>query len=284
MHRLILLTFLVISLSAPVGRKEAYALTPSPPAATATLTPTSNPARCIGDCDGSGDVTIDELVLMVNMALDSAALNLCTAGDGDGNGAVTIDEIVQAVNAALGECPAPATPTATPAADGAFRCSAGPHDQAPCSSDDDCAPTGACVLSYGVCDGGSYDGFACDCPDGTCVSGSCQGGPFAGDACTDEAGNGNCSVGGVCAGTSHICLAGDFRAYPCLKNDDCTDDNGTAETCGATAEFCDGGDFDGSPCVDDTDCTGGGNGCIAPRFFRTETPTNTPAPTGTPSR
>ncbi|HVM98551.1 MAG TPA: hypothetical protein VMT89_19300, partial [Candidatus Acidoferrales bacterium] len=144
-------------------------------------------------------------------------------------------------------------------------CSAGPEDSNCCSSDDECAPGGACVVTYGVCNGGDFDGYPCDCPGGTCVGSTCQGGPYDGESCTATEGSGNCSAGITCAGTSHICLAGDYKAYPCLRNSNCTNDNGTPETCGSTGLFCDGGDFDGSSCVDAADCTGtGSNGCVAP--------------------
>ena len=54
----------------------------------------------VGDCNGDLDVSIDELVLGVNMALGSAAAD-CTRFDANGDGAVSIDELVAAVRAAL---------------------------------------------------------------------------------------------------------------------------------------------------------------------------------------
>jgi len=75
------------------------------PAPTASPTPVSTPAECVGDCDGNGTVSIDELVKGVNIALDNAELNTCPQFDADGSGTVTIDEVVKAVNAALsGSC------------------------------------------------------------------------------------------------------------------------------------------------------------------------------------
>jgi hypothetical protein len=61
-------------------------------------------ARCVGDCDGDGAVTIDELLAMVNIALDANQVSTCTAGDADQDGQITIDEILEAVNNALGGC------------------------------------------------------------------------------------------------------------------------------------------------------------------------------------
>lgn len=63
---------------------------------TPTHVPTPNP--CNGDCDASGEVTIDEIITMVNVALGSAAPSVCTAGDSDGSGMIEINEIIQAVN------------------------------------------------------------------------------------------------------------------------------------------------------------------------------------------
>lgn len=61
---------------------------------------------CPGDCNGDGAVTVDELLIMVNVALDNAAVSACEAGDLNQDGHITIDEILAAVNAALDSCPA----------------------------------------------------------------------------------------------------------------------------------------------------------------------------------
>jgi len=73
------------------------------PSPTATASPTVG-ITCVGDCDGNGEVTIDELITMVNIALENTAVTACPAGDANQDGAVTIDEIVIAVNHALGSC------------------------------------------------------------------------------------------------------------------------------------------------------------------------------------
>jgi len=59
---------------------------------------------CTGDCGRNGAVTIDELLLMVNIALGNAPPSGCSMGDTDGDGRVTIDELLTAVNHALGGC------------------------------------------------------------------------------------------------------------------------------------------------------------------------------------
>lgn len=61
---------------------------------------------CVGDCGGDGEVTVNELITMVNVALGSAAVDACSVGDANGDGEITINEIIQAVNLALQGCPA----------------------------------------------------------------------------------------------------------------------------------------------------------------------------------
>lgn len=62
---------------------------------------------CVGDCNGDGSVTVDEIVTMVNIALGTASIDTCPAADPSGDGQVTVDEILQAVNNALNGCPPP---------------------------------------------------------------------------------------------------------------------------------------------------------------------------------
>jgi hypothetical protein len=63
-------------------------------------------AACVGDCDGDGSVTVDEIVRGVNIALGMSSVDDCPAFDGDGDGSVTVDEVVTAVNNALNGCAA----------------------------------------------------------------------------------------------------------------------------------------------------------------------------------
>lgn len=48
---------------------------------------------CPGDCEMSGTVTVDELLLGVNIALGPLPLVNCPSFDADGNGLVTVDEL-----------------------------------------------------------------------------------------------------------------------------------------------------------------------------------------------
>lgn len=60
---------------------------------------------CVGDCDGMGDVTVDELLKMVNIALGLTPVSDCAAGDSSMDGQITVDEILSAVQNALNGCP-----------------------------------------------------------------------------------------------------------------------------------------------------------------------------------
>jgi len=70
-------------------------------------------AVCIGDCNGNGSVTVDEILAMVNVALGNALVSTCEAGDPNHDSTITVDEILTAVNNALNGCPAPPTLTAS---------------------------------------------------------------------------------------------------------------------------------------------------------------------------
>ena len=60
---------------------------------------------CVGDCDGGGSVTIDELITLVSIALGTAPPAACAHGVARG-AAVDIALIIQAVNHALNGCAA----------------------------------------------------------------------------------------------------------------------------------------------------------------------------------
>lgn len=75
------------------------------PTETCAPTPTVTPiAACIGDCNGDGYVLVNELIVGVNVALDSAALSTCPAFDINADGHVVVNELIQAVNKALTGC------------------------------------------------------------------------------------------------------------------------------------------------------------------------------------
>ncbi|MCK6554429.1 ethylbenzene dehydrogenase-related protein [Candidatus Binatia bacterium] len=62
---------------------------------------------CVGNCNGDAEVTIDEIIIGVNIALGSAQLSECPIFDSVVDGQVTVDEIILAVTYAQNGCPAP---------------------------------------------------------------------------------------------------------------------------------------------------------------------------------
>jgi hypothetical protein len=98
----------------PPTATQTASMSPTPSITpTATTTPTSTNAPpatltptpgCAGDCNGSASVTVEEIVLLVSVALGNAAAAGCPAGDRDNSGSITVDEILLSVNAALLGC------------------------------------------------------------------------------------------------------------------------------------------------------------------------------------
>lgn len=80
---------------------------PQTPSPTPTVEPTGTPAGpvCGGDCNASGHVTVDNLVLAVSIALGSQGVERCRSLDADGDGRVEIADVVRAVGYALDGCP-----------------------------------------------------------------------------------------------------------------------------------------------------------------------------------
>jgi sugar lactone lactonase YvrE len=75
---------------------------------TALLVLARSALACPGDCNGDRLVSVDELILGVNIALGSAALSDCPAFDQVvTDGVVDVSELVTCVNAALDGCPVP---------------------------------------------------------------------------------------------------------------------------------------------------------------------------------
>jgi hypothetical protein len=77
------------------------------PTGTLTATPTPTAIKCVGDCNGDGQVSIDELVRGVSIALGYQPLSSCSAFDRSGDGEVGIFELINAVNNALYGCQPP---------------------------------------------------------------------------------------------------------------------------------------------------------------------------------
>jgi hypothetical protein len=65
--------------------------------------PSDGPDPCeVGDCDGDGTVTVNELVAAVGIALGTVDPSACLQADRDQDGYVTVDELIAAINTALG--------------------------------------------------------------------------------------------------------------------------------------------------------------------------------------
>ena len=67
--------------------------------------PTPSPApTCAGDCDGNGQVTVDEIVRGVNIVMDSVSVDNCRNLDRNDDSRISVYEIMQAVYTALYGC------------------------------------------------------------------------------------------------------------------------------------------------------------------------------------
>jgi hypothetical protein len=76
-------------------------------AATPTATPTRTPAppiACVADCNQSGNVSIDEVVRAVRIALAPRLLGSCEQADPDGDGLARVDELLRAVASSVDGC------------------------------------------------------------------------------------------------------------------------------------------------------------------------------------
>lgn len=70
----------------------------------ATVTPTPEVVACVGDCNGDGEVSVDELVVGANIALGLSDLSECPPFDADRRGTVTVDELLQGVANSIAGC------------------------------------------------------------------------------------------------------------------------------------------------------------------------------------
>ena len=122
-------------------------------------------APCTGDCKGNGQVTVDEILTMVNIALGNAAATTCQAGDANDDNEITVDEILAAVNNALNGC------SLTPAEQGCLT-SGGTVATAMCCAATGDFPDTCAVGACGCLPAASHDVRVCDCGAGSCFDGS----------------------------------------------------------------------------------------------------------------
>src|SRR5262245_50042513 len=64
------------------------------------------PPRCVGDCDGNGSITVEELVRGVGMVLDRVPVSECPSFDDDMDGTVSVAELVRSVSRLIEGCSA----------------------------------------------------------------------------------------------------------------------------------------------------------------------------------
>ena len=70
-------------------------------------------AQCVGDCGDDGRVTINELIIGVNIALERQPASACPAFQ-NSQGRVDMAQLIRGVNNARGGCAATPTVTAVP--------------------------------------------------------------------------------------------------------------------------------------------------------------------------
>jgi hypothetical protein len=145
---------------------------------------------CSGDCNRNSEVTVDELITMVNIALGAADQSTCVAGDLNGSDEITVDEIIAGVNSALNGCPPVVgrgvcgdqvvdVDMGEECDDGGI-CIGGTNAGVACNADSDCQGAGVCD-AFGFPGGGERKacGTDADCAGAVCVH--CE--PFGGDGC-----------------------------------------------------------------------------------------------------
>jgi len=202
-------------------------------------------AQCVGDCDSSGTVSINELIRGVNISLGLQDLSMCEAMDGNGNNAVAINELIQAVNFSLDGCPADCGDCDDGDACTTDACVDGQcvNDALVCEDDGNdctaeaCDPESGCG-STNVDDGTSCDGGAGSCQSGVCIPLECVG-------------DGDCEDGNAC--TTDSCVGNS-----CMSSEVICEDDGNE----CTIEACDPASGCGSTNVGDgTSCDGGAGAC-----------------------
>ena len=269
----------LLSPSAPAFGDPAAQLSASP-AATAEpeLTPAATPAptfrslaACVGDCDGDGQVTIGELLTLVNIALGKAPVSACQNGVPGGT-EVTVALILQAVNEALSGCPEKLPVCGNGVVEVGEDCDQGgtcignAKAGTSCVRAADCCSTADCSgpRDGGVCTAGLKLGAACtkdsDCPDGACARCQTFGGNGCAANCTAEtdlvfdllAGRVDLNTGvGLLTGTSGCVVSSPVLTLPLPIGNGCL-----------------GGSTPGAPCMTDSDCGAGGVCAAASETFR----------------
>lgn len=139
---------------------------------------------CVGDCNGDGAVTVDELVRGLQAGLGTLSSSLCPSLDADTDGVVAVDEIVRAVRASVLGCPGCGNGVVEAGlgeeCDDGMMCVAGsviPETPVRCDTTAACGPNGTCLTAVHEC------AYAIPCrTNAQCgAAGHCA--PVGGDGC-----------------------------------------------------------------------------------------------------
>ena len=95
----------------PHSEPTATATVTATPTPTATRTPTQTPkSTCVGDCNNSGKVTVNDILKGINIALENTVIDTCRALDVNDDNKVEVTELIAGVNNVLYGCPLSGTP------------------------------------------------------------------------------------------------------------------------------------------------------------------------------
>lgn len=132
-------------------------------------------AQCTGDCNSDRQVTVDEIITGVVIALGTGSVDNCPAFDSNADGEVTVDEIVTAVNLALNGCPTDCGDCDDGDACTTDLCDAGQcvHDPVVCADDGEECTAEICDAVSGCGIVTVDDGTSCAEGKGTCQAGAC---------------------------------------------------------------------------------------------------------------
>jgi hypothetical protein len=193
-----------------------------------TATPSASRGVCLGDCNGDRQVTINEIITLVNIALGTVpCCETCPAAEAPwiGIAGLPITYITDVIRNALFGCPADNGVCGDGQVGGIEECDdggiciGGSNAGTACTADAQCN-------GNGVCDDGLKQGYACsansDCPDGHCVHCKTFGGDGCAANCTDETEVDFPLVSGVATGdavdlirgTSGAVIHGDIFTIP----------------------------------------------------------------------
>jgi hypothetical protein len=149
---------------------------------------------CAGDCDGSGDVTVNEVITLANIVLETEDQSACSMGIPEGETpAITL--VVTSVNSALTGCPGPVVcgnglVETGEDCDNGGTCIGGTNAGDACTAESDCEGTGVCDTFGTQGPPGTQPRKVCstnsDCGGANCIHCKTFGGQGCAANCTTE--------------------------------------------------------------------------------------------------